>query len=221
MITRVFESRQQAGKRLADRLAAEPLTSPVVLALPRGGVPVALQVAKRLHASLDLLLVRKIGLPGQPELALGAVVDGEERTIVVNDDVLSETGYERADIEKLAEPHIIEIERRRKLYLRHRKPISVAGTTAIIVDDGVATGATVRAAIQALRKRKPRAIVLAFPVGPQDTIAELSHLADKVICLETPPGFYAIGAHYLDFHQVSDEEVIAMLGEAASIEGKT
>ena len=214
MLTPIFASRQQAGQRLAARLAAEPLTSPIVLALPRGGVPVALEVAEQLQAPLDLLLVRKIGLPGQPELALGAVVDGEEQTIVFNDDVLDSTGYNRMDVEALAKPQIIEIERRKKLYLRNRKSLSIGGATVVIVDDGVATGATVRAAIIALRKRKPRAIVLAFPVGPPDTIAELSQLVDKIICLETPREFLSIGTHYLDFHQVSDREVIAMLDES-------
>lgn len=215
MSARAFESRTQAGKRLAERLEAEHFENPVVLALPRGGVPVALEVARRLNAPLDVLLVRKIGLPGQPELALGAVVDGEDRSIVVNDDVLRATGFDSSDVARLAEPQIKEIERRRKLYFNNRVPASVSGATAIIVDDGVATGATVRAAIDALRKRKPRSIVLAFPVGPEEAILELQQAADKVICLETPPGFFSIGAHYADFRQVSDEDVIAMLEASA------
>lgn len=209
-----FTSRTQAGQLLAEEVAKFRFEQPVVLALPRGGVPVALEVARLLKAPLDLLLVRKIGVPWQPELAAAAVVDGERRDLVFNDEVMSTLGLERYEIEKAAAKEIAEIDRRRKLYLKGREPVSVMGRTAIVVDDGIATGTTVKAALQALKKRSPKRLVLAVPVAPGDTINELSAYVDDIICLHQPYPFMAIGVFYRDFHQVSDEEVIEMLAAA-------
>lgn len=207
-----FASRTQAGQLLAKQVAELSFEKPVVLALPRGGVPVALEVARVLKAPMDLLLVRKVGVPWQPELAAAAVVDGERRDLVFNDEVMLMLGLNREDIERAAEKEISEIDRRRKLYLKGREPISVAGRTAIVVDDGIATGTTVKAALQALKKRNPKRLVLAVPVAPSGTIEELGAFVDDIICLQQPDPFIAIGLFYSDFHQVGDEEVIGMLG---------
>ncbi|MGB8314409.1 MAG: phosphoribosyltransferase [Aestuariivirga sp.] len=211
-----FTSRTQAGQLLAEQVAKFRFEQPVVLALPRGGVPVALEVARVLKAPMDLLLVRKIGVPWQPELAAAAVVDGEHRDIVFNDEVMSMLGLKRDDIERAAAKEIAEIDRRRKLYLKGREPISVAGRTAIVVDDGIATGTTVKAALQALKKRSPKRLVLAVPVAPSDTIDDLRAYVDDIICLQRPYPFMAIGVFYRDFHQVGDDEVIEMLAAAGA-----
>lgn len=209
-----FASRTQAGQILAKQVAELGFEKPVVLALPRGGVPVALEVSRVLKAPMDLLLVRKVGVPWQPELAAAAVVDGERRDLVFNEEVMLMLGLNREDIERAAEKEISEIDRRRKLYLKGREPISVAGRTAIVVDDGIATGTTVKAALQALKKRDPKRLVLAVPVAPSGTIEELAAFVDDIICLQQPDPFIAIGLFYSDFHQVDDEEVIGMLRAA-------
>ena len=209
-----FTSRTQAGQLLAEQVAKFQFEQPVVLALPRGGVPVALEVARVLKAPMDLLLVRKIGVPWQPELAAAAVVDGERRDLVFNDEVMSMLGLKHDDIERAAAKEIAEIDRRRKLYLKGREPIPIAGRTAIVVDDGIATGTTVKAALQALKKRNPKKLVLAVPVAPGDTISELGAYVDDIICLQQPYPFMAIGVFYRDFHQVGDDEVIEMLAAA-------
>lgn len=213
---RAFRSREEAGRLLAERLAGMKLEKPLVLALPRGGVPVAAEIARSLPAPLDLLLVRKIGVPWQPELAAAAVVDGEQHDLVLNDSVMSALGLHRADIEKLVPEHLHEIERRRRLYMGGRPPETVEGRTAILADDGIATGTTVRAALQALRRRAPKRLVLAVPVAPEETVDELRSEVDDLVCLETPRPFYAIGLFYLDFHQVSDAEVVALMTMAAT-----
>jgi len=212
----MFENRTSAGRRLGARLAQMALEAPVVLALPRGGVPVGFEIARAIGAPLDVLLVRKIGVPWQPELAAGAVVDGERADIVVNDEVVAEAGLSQHDIERIAARELAEIERRRVAYVADRPAVPVAGRTAIVVDDGVATGATVRAALVALKRRKPKSIVLAIPVAPASTLAALEPLVDDIVCLETPPFFYAIGAYYADFGQLSDEVVVRLLREAAA-----
>lgn len=206
-----FVDRTQAGRRLADALERYDGRQTVVLALPRGGVPVAAEVAARIGAPLDLLIVRKIGVPYQPELAMGAVVDGEAPVVVRNEDVIRSAGISAAEFDRVRDRELAEIERRRARYLAGRAPVEIAGRTAIVVDDGIATGATVRAAIRGLRRRKPREIVVAVPVAPPDTVAMLEQEADRVVCLEQPSFFQAIGLHYRDFRQVSDEEVIATL----------
>ena len=211
-----FASRTQAGQLLAKQVATFHFDQPVVLALPRGGVPVAVEVAKVLNAPLDLLLVRKIGVPWQPELAAAAIVDGERHDLVLNEEVMSMLGLNRQDIEPAAAKELAEIDRRRELYLKGRGPISVAGRTAIVVDDGIATGTTVKAALQALKKRNPKKLVLAVPVAPGQTIEELEAYVDDIICLQQPEPFNAIGNFYSDFHQISDDEVIEMLAAAGA-----
>ena len=206
-----FASREEAGRRLAKRLKRLDIDDPVVLALPRGGVPVAAEVARELNAPLDVILVRKIGVPWQPELAAAAIVDGDHPDLVLNDGVMHALGLTRADIDGAAKAQLAEIERRRKLYIGERQPAAVRGKSVIVVDDGIATGTTARAALQALRRREPQKLILAVPVGSPDSVAELESFADEVICLESPAGFYAIGQFYSDFHQLSDEEVIRFL----------
>ncbi len=207
----MFKDRDEAGAALAEAVAAEAPDAPVVLALPRGGVPVAQPVARRLNAPLDLLMVRKLGVPGQPELAAGAVVDGAAHQVVFNRDVLRMLGQSEADFDDAIREKLDEIETRRKTYLQGRAPVDVEGRTAIVVDDGIATGATVRAALTALRQRSPRAIWLAVPVAPRAAIAEIRPLVDRLICLEVPHLFQAVGAHYARFDQVSDAEVAAAM----------
>ena len=218
--SRIFKDRVEAGRLLAEALAEKKFTDPVILALPRGGVPVAVEVGRHLHAPVDLVLVRKIGVPFHRELAAGAVVDGGDREIVYNDDVMAMTGLTRATVDELAEHELEEIERRRKLYLKDRHRAPIAGRTAIVVDDGLATGATARAALHALRRKKPKWLVLAVPVAPSDTLKALAAEADETICLSEPFPFYAIGAHYRDFTQVSDDEVVSLLAAADDLVDK-
>ena len=182
-----------------------------MLALPRGGVPIAVLVARALSAPLDLLLVRKIGLPWQPELALAAVVDGEPPELVIDEEVQRSADLEPGYIESEAVKEIREIARRRALYLRGRAPVALTGKTVIVVDDGVATGTTMRAALKALRRRQPAGLVLAVPVAPRETIDTLRPDVDQIVCLAEPDPFYAVGAHYRDFHQVNDAEVLTAL----------
>jgi putative phosphoribosyl transferase len=213
---KAFTDRGEAGRALATRLSAMALVPPVVvLALPRGGVPVAAEVARVLGAPLDLLLVRKIGAPWQPELAVAAVVDGDPPDIVVDELTSRMSGVDRDYIDREAQRELQEIRRRRQVYLAGRTPVAVAGATVVVVDDGVATGTTVRAALKALRRRQPGRIVLAVPVAPRETVIELQREADEVVCLAQPEPFHAIGLHYADFHQVPDEEVLAALAAAA------
>lgn len=213
----LFADRADAARQLAARLAALPLAPPVVvLALPRGGVPIGAAVARALHAPLDLLLVRKIGASGEPELAVAALVDAGGPEIVVDDETCAASGTRRAWIEAQAAAEWAEIERRRALYQRGRAPAALAGATAVVVDDGVATGTTVRAALRALRRRGVAAIVLAVPVAPPDTAARLAAEVDRLVCLAEPKPFRAVGCHYRDFHQVDDDEVIAALDAAAA-----
>ncbi len=207
----LFLDRADAGRRLAARLQALPLDQPVVYALPRGGVPVAVEIAEALNAPLDLILVRKIGAPGQPELALAAMVDGEAAQMVINEDVQALTGATPAFLKTGRERALAEIERRRTLYLGGRPHVSPVGRTAIVVDDGLATGATAKAALQALRRQGAAKVVLAIPVAPSETIDAMRAEADEVICLETPRPFFGVGAFYDDFHQLTDEETVALL----------
>lgn len=210
----MFSDRTQAGKALAERLAEQKPENPIVLALPRGGLPVAAEIAGALDAPLGLLLVRKVGVPFQPELAAGAVVDGDEPEYVINHDILRATGISEEAFEAAAAKQLDEIARRRALYYRDRKPVPVSGKTAIIVDDGIATGATVKAGIIGVRRRGPKRIVLAVPVAPKETVDELRPLVDDVVCLETPDPFFAIGCHFLDFRQLTDDDVIRILTTA-------
>ena len=206
-----FADRTEAGKELAKQLVARKLDDPVVLALPRGGVPVAVEIARALKAPLDLVLVRKIGVPFQRELAAAAVVDGGEPEVVVNDEVMTMAGVTQDYIGEQAKIELAEIERRRLVYLEGRPRIPLEGRNLILVDDGIATGASVRAAIAALLRKSPRRLILAVPVAPRETVALLRGKVDEVVCLEMPEPFYAIGLHYLDFHQVPDEEVVKLM----------
>ncbi len=206
-----FIDRTDAGRKLAKALVRYKDRRPVVLALPRGGVPVAAEVATALDAPLDLILVRKIGVPFQPELAMGAVVDGAEPVIVRNEEVMRFCGVSEAEFNAICDEQLAEIDRRRKLYLGDRLHPKLAGRTVIVVDDGIATGATTRAALHAIRMRNPSELVLAVPVAPTDTLKKLRGEADDTVCLEDYEEFGAIGLFYSDFHQVSDREVIEIL----------
>ena len=209
-----FVDRVEAGRLLGQRLAALRLVDAVVLALPRGGVPVALEVARALHAPLDLLMVRKIGAPGQPELAVAAVVDGDHPQTVIDEETLRLSGADRAYVDAEAAQALKEIERRRALYLRGRAPLPLAGKSVVLVDDGIATGTTVRAALKALQRCNVARLVLAVPVAPADTVAQLRAEVDELVCLSQPAFFHAVGLHYRDFHQIDDDEVIALLDAA-------
>lgn len=209
-----FRNRAEAGRLLAERLKSRQLEAPIVLALPRGGVPVADEIAEALRAPLDLIIVRKVGLPYQPELAIAAVIDGDHPQIVVNDDVAAAAGIARDQIEHLAKPEIQELERRREAYMRGRPPLDLRDRDVVVVDDGIATGASIRAAILGMRRRSPRRLILAVPIAAKDTIGELRNLVDDVVCLATPDPLYAIGHHYEDFHQMTDEEVLEILCKA-------
>ena len=206
-----FRDRSDAGRRLAQALSSYKGRRPVVLALPRGGVPVAAEVAAALDAPLDLILVRKIGVPAQPELAMGAVVDGTAPIVVRNEDVIELSGTTADEFDAACASQLAEIERRRQLYIGDRDRAEIAGQVVIVIDDGIATGATTRAALQAIRNRKPKELVLAVPVAPPDTLTKLRGEVDALICLETPEIFGAIGYFYRDFRQVSDQEVVAIL----------
>ena len=211
MPTPAFRDRNGAGLRLATRLGAMNLADPVVYALPRGGVPVAVPIAAALNAQLDLLLVRKIGVPSHPEVAAASIVDGERPDIVLNESVMQAARLTEADIARLARSELTEIERRRALYLPNSAPLPVAGKTAILVDDGIATGASIRAAIAAVRRRDPRAVIVAAPVAAPDTVEDLRAFADDVVVLSSPPWFSSVGEFFLDFHQLTDAEVVELL----------
>jgi putative phosphoribosyl transferase len=209
----LFSDRRDAGRKLAQALSHLASEHPIILALPRGGVPVAYEVAEALDAPLDLLFVRKIGAPGHPEFGVGAVVDGAEPQLVINPSA-EQLGIPRAYIEAEKTRELAEIERRRHAYLRGHAPLQVRGRTVIVVDDGIATGGTVRAALQGLAKVGTRRTVLAVPVAAEDTIASLSGEADEIVCLATPEPFYAVGLYYADFTQTEDAEVVALLDKA-------
>jgi putative phosphoribosyl transferase len=210
-----FRNRSETGHAMAARLQHLRGSDTVVLVLPRGGVPVAFEVAEALGAPLDLLMVRKIGAPGLADLAVGAVVDGAQPVTVVNEDVMRDFGISQAYLEEQAAHELAEIERQRALYLRDRPPIVLVGRTVIVVDDGVATGATVRVALQALTRADVARGVLAIPVAPVEVAEALRVLCDEAVFLATPVEFDAVGAFYDDFRQTTDAEVIALLDRAA------
>ena len=210
---RTFRNRTEAGRLLGRQLQAIQIPDPVVLALPRGGVPVAAEVARALQAPLDLLLVRKIGAPHQPELAVAALA--EESDLVTDAASMAWNGATDAYVARQAEMQRAEIARRRQLYLAGRAPEPLAGRSAIVVDDGIATGTTARAALQALRRRGPARVVLAVPVASPESLAALAPLVDEVVCLSQPSFFRAVGEHYDDFDQVADEEVARVMRACA------
>jgi putative phosphoribosyl transferase len=207
---RVFEDRSEAGRLLALKLSAYAGRSDViVLALPRGGVPVAAEVAQLLGVPLDVLLVRKLGLPGQEELAMGAIASGG--TCVLNDQVVRWLGVPEEAIDAAIAAARRELERRERAYRDDRPPTDVHKRVVILIDDGLATGSSMRAAIAALRRQNPAQIVVAVPVGAAETCADLRSVADEVICLQTPEPFHAVGIWYQDFTQTSDDEVRDLL----------
>jgi predicted phosphoribosyltransferase len=213
----LFRDREEAGTVLARKLMAyEGHPDLLVLALPRGGVPVAEQVALALGAPLDVFVVRKLGVPGQEELALGALASGEVR--VLNDDVIELLGIDEASIDAITELERRELERQERTYRDGRPAHDAGGKVVILVDDGIATGASMLAALAALRLRRPRSIVVATPVAASEACAELETLADDVVCAMTPVPFYGVGQWYRDFRQTSDEEVRAILRNAMSAE---
>ena len=203
-----FSDRRDAGRRLAARLAPYRTAAPVVLGLPRGGVVVGYEIAKALNAPLDVLVVRKVGVPGAEEFALGAVAPG--RTLL-NLELAARLGIPRETFAALVRHEMAELERRERAYRGARPPVPVEGRTAIVVDDGLATGATAQAAIESLRQRKPAKVVFAAPVCSREGAEMLRAVADEVVCLECPADFLAVGVWYDDFSQTSDAEVIACL----------
>ena len=212
----LFADRQDAGRRLAAALLRFKDRGPVVLALPRGGVPVGFEIATKLEAPLDVVLVRKIGHPWSPELAVGAIAEGVELEKVFNEDLVAELGVSRAYIDAEIGRQQREIELRRQRYFKGRSPVDLQQHTAIVVDDGIATGATMRAALRAVRRRTPAMLVLAVPVAPAKTIEALRAEVDEVVCLATPEDFGAVGYFYVDFRPVEDEVVIELLDRAAA-----
>lgn len=209
--TERFADRREAGRELADAvegaLAGEDV---IVLALPRGGVPVAYEVASRLGAPLDVLLVRKLGVPWQPEMAFGAIASGD--IVVMNDDHVKALGLKQDVIHDIVERERAELDRREQLYRDERAPLEIAGKTVVVVDDGIATGSTVRAALKSLERRGVRRRIVACPVAASETIRALEKLSDEVICLRTPVAFGAVGTWYDDFAPVFDSEVKELLG---------
>ena len=216
-----FVDRVDAGRQLATALKKVRLQAPAVYALPRGGVPVAAEVAAALDAPLDLVLVRKIGAPGQPELAVGAIVDGDEPEILINEDIAAATGANGAYLGSVQERELHEIERRRALYLGRRAPVHPLGRDAIVVEDGVATGASMLAALRSLKHRGARRVIAATPLAPPETVTRLEAEADLVVCLAQPEWFPGIAAFYEDFHQLEDREVMELLKQHAEQAEKT
>ncbi len=214
----IFADREEAGRLLASELLRFKDQQPVVLALPRGGVPVAVEVADALHAPLDLILVRKIGAPWQPELAIAAVVDGDRPETVVNQAIVDQLGIGDSYLKEQEARQLAEIERRRQLYLADRPRAGLAGRTAIITDDGIATGATMQAALHAIKRARPKRLMLAVPVAPPDTIERLRCEVDEVVCLLRPAAFGAISLFYADFHQITDDEIVGMLDRTAAVD---
>ena len=213
----VFADRREAGRQLAARLGQMNFERAVVLALPRGGVPVAVEVASALQLPLDLLFVRKIGLPWQSELAVGAVVDGAHPQMVLNERVLAKVDVPEAYLARERDRELAEIERRRAQYCGDRPPIDVEGRAVILVDDGVATGTTVRAALTALDRLGAARAILAVPVIAPDTADAFRADGIEVVALVEPESFRAVGEFYRDFHQLEDDEVVSLLAGAARV----
>jgi putative phosphoribosyl transferase len=211
----MFADRVDAGRQLAGRLTHLKDEAPIVLGLPRGGVVVAAQVADALGAPLDVLVVRKLGAPFQPELAIGAIIDGDPPQKALNDDLIRALGVDEMYIEQESAAQLEEARRRQTAYRRGRDAVDITGRTVIVVDDGVATGATVNAALIALKQTHARRLVLAVPVAPPDTIARLRERVDELVCLSAPAAFRAVGQFYRLFDQTTDEEVIALLHAVA------
>lgn len=215
-----FRNRMDAGQKLAIALDRYRGQDVVVLALPRGGVPVAAEVAAYLQAPLEILFVRKIGLPAQPEVAMGALVDGDDPIVVRNPDVIRFEQVPDAVFEEARGKALAEIDRRRELYGRDDRSAGIRDRIAIIVDDGMATGATMRAAILGVKQRGAKKIVAAIPVASQSAVSDMPEALDEVVCLKQPFAFDAVSAHYTDFRQVCDDEVVRQLAEARTALGE-
>jgi predicted phosphoribosyltransferase len=209
----IFHDRREAGRRLSQALANYRADHPVVYALPRGGVEVAADVAMALEAPLELLLVRKVGLPWQPELAMGAIVDGGTPIVLRNEEVLAMVHVSAEVFNAACARELAEIERRRRCYLGEQAPLDPKGRVVIVVDDGIATGATMKVALMALRVRQPKLTVIAVPVAAHQSLQALRNEADRLICLETPEDLVAIGYYYREFRQLDDDDVVRLLAE--------
>jgi putative phosphoribosyl transferase len=210
----VFQNRRHAGRELAARLPDLAHERPIVLGLPRGGVPVAVEVAHALDAPLDVLTVRKLGAPQNPELAVGAVA--EDGTAVLNRGLARRVGMTQAQLDRVIERETRELRRRMERFRDGRDPLEVRGRTVVVVDDGLATGLSALAAVRALRRRGAARIVVAVPVGSPEAVAMLGEEADGVVCRATPPELLGVGSWYEDFHPVSDEEVLALLAASGA-----
>jgi len=208
---RVYATREEAGQMLARRLSSFRQADVVVLGIPRGGLPVAREVSEVLGAPLDVIVVRKLGAPGQPELGIGAVVDGDHPRTIFNQDIIEHLGVEDEYIRAEIGRQLKEVHRREIAYRDGRPKVPLEGKTVIVIDDGIATGSSVRAALRGVRRQKPKRLVLAVPVAPAESIEALRSEADEIVFLETPEDFFAVGQFYRDFHQVSDDEVKAIL----------
>ncbi|HYD63271.1 MAG TPA: CBS domain-containing protein [Noviherbaspirillum sp.] len=211
-----FRDRRDAGRQLAVALQYLKESQPVILALPRGGVPVAFEVAQALHAPLDVFLVRKLGAPYFPELGLGAVAEGAEHYCVLNEDLVERTHASDDYLEEEKQRQLDEMGRRRARYRGGRKLVDLQGRTVVIIDDGVATGGTMKVALQAVAAAHPERLLFAVPVAPKETVAALCDLADDGVCLLSPEHFRAVSQYYTDFDQTSDEEVVQLLQQAQS-----
>jgi putative phosphoribosyl transferase len=204
----MFHDRTDAGRQLAEALKGYEAFKPIILALPRGGIPIGFEVAKALHATLDVLVVRKIGVPWNPEFGVGAIAPGVQ---IFDQPSLNALDLTPSDLKGIIEEEQLELHRRLQAYRGKADFPNISGKTVILIDDGLATGITIQAAIEAIKKLKPAQLILAVPVGPSDTVDRLSHLVDKLICLEIPSHFFAVGSFYHNFPQVSDKEVIDLL----------
>lgn len=216
----LFDDRRDAGRRLAAKLehyAGRPHV--IVLALPRGGVPVGFEVATAIDVPLDVFLVRKLGFPGHEEYAMGAIASGGIR--VLDEALVEAAGVPGSVIARVVEKEERELRRRERLFRGQLLPVEAAGRTAILVDDGLATGSSMRAAVEALRERRAARIVVAVPVGPRETVRELSRVADEVVCLSMPEPFLAVGRFYWNFDQTTDDEVVELLGRARAGLGRS
>jgi len=212
MTHHVFHDRTEAGRRLGRAVAEVRPEHAVVLGLPRGGVPVAAAVAAALHAPLDVIVVRKLGVPSQPELAMGAI--GEDSTLVVNDEIVAAVGVGSDEFARVEARQRVELDRRVEKFRRVRPRESLVGRTAVLVDDGIATGATMRAAVDVARRHGATRVIVASPVAPPDVAAMMRHGADDVVILSMPDDFRAVGDRYEDFSEVTDDEVVRLLAEA-------
>jgi putative phosphoribosyl transferase len=217
----MFRDRQDAGRRLAAELLKYKDQNPIVVAVPRGGVPVGAEVARELGAPLDIVVVRKLGAPGQPELGLGGVSDGDQPRTIVNEELARMLGVSEEYLLREIRLQLKEVDRRQKVYRGGQPALNLSGRTVIVVDDGIATGGSIRAALRSIRRANPKWLVLAVPVAPLDAIEALRSEADDVVCLDARVSFGGVGEFYRDFRQTSDEDVIRLLekARAAATEG--